>query len=60
MVKCRNTIKTVILFLLWKPRVFRLENIVSRSFSLCLNTLKTGSFKMFKLPLPGFLKILTL
>ena len=28
--------------------------------SLCFNTLRTGSFKLFKRPFPGFLTILTL
>jgi len=29
-------------------------------FSLVINTLRTGSFKLFKRPFPGFLTILTL
>jgi len=48
---------------------FALENLIGRhlrwSFKLVcifdgLNTLRTGSFKLFKRPLPGFLTILTL
>jgi len=33
---------------------------VARMEALDVNTLRTGSFKLFKRPLPGFLTILTL
>jgi len=36
------------------------ENVIFHSNYVLLNTLRTGSFKLFKRPLPGFLIILTL
>jgi len=43
-----------------QPVVSRYTDYATRPILLELNTLRTGSFKLFKRPFPGFLTILTL
>jgi len=42
------------------PEISLITTSAAKRMNIHINTLRTGSFKLFKRPLPGFLTILTL